>query len=172
MPKMLAQANRKLAWVPSGGIINVSAPKVTTELGAGGVLDLSCLVTKNNYALGPTGDNAISDPALCAFGDSQVPGITSYEAAMDFFRWTTVPEDKGWTTFTIKGMDGFLVERISTLKSYATAWTIGDKVRVFGVLTATPMMLAPGTDGGFEKFRQVFMVQSELVDERAVVASG
>jgi hypothetical protein len=172
MPKTLAQANRKLVWVPSGGILNVSAPKVTSELGAGGVLDISCLVTKNNYSLGPTGDNAISDPALCAFGDSQVPGITSYQATMDFFRWSDVPSDKGWTTFTIKGIDGFLVERIGALKTYATAFAVGDKVRTFGVLTSTPMMLDPDPGGGFEKFRQVFMVQAELVDERAVVASG
>lgn len=170
MPKMLAQANRKLVWVPAGGIDDVHAPTVA-ELTAVGVIDLSCLVTKADYNLGPTGDTEINDPALCAEGDSSLPGNTQYEAAMNFFRNTVSADDDGWTTFTGKGIDGFLVERIGAPKSYTIAFVALDKVRVFGSITGSPQMLPVPTDGGFEKFRQVFHVQSELVDERAVVAA-
>jgi len=169
VPKMLAQANRKLVWVPQNGIANVSAP-TAAELNAGTVVDLSCLVTKGNYTLGPSGDETINDPALCASGNSNVPGNTNYEAGMDFFRWTTTAEDKGWNTFTQKGIEGFLVERIGTVKSFATPFVAGDKARVFGAITSTPRTLPIPDNGGFEKFRQEFMVQSEQVDERATVA--
>ena len=167
MPKMLNQDNRLLLWVPEGGILNVSAPTVA-ELTAPGVLDLSCLVTLANYALGATGDESINDPALCAPGDSPVPGATSYEAAMDFFRWTTTLEDVAWSTFTGKGITGFLVERKG--KPHTTAVAAANEVKVLGAITGTPRDLAPSTRG-FEKFHQDFMVQSELVDERAVVAA-
>jgi hypothetical protein len=170
MPKMLAQANRKLLWVPANGILNVNAPKVTSELGAGGVLDLSCLVTKNNYSLGPTGDDSIDDPALCAQGNSTVPGNTTYEAVMDFFRWTTSGEDVAWSTFTQKGISGFLVERIG--KPYTSPIVATDPLRVFGAITGTPMDLNPEGNGGFEKFRETFYVQSEQASIRAVAAAG
>lgn len=168
MPKMLAQANRKLLWVPDGGIDVFSAPTVA-ELTDAGVLDLSCLVTKANYSLGATGDESINDPALCAEGNSTVPGNTNYEAGMDFFRWTTTIEDEAWNTFTDKGIAGILVERIG--KKYDLPIVATDQVKVLGAITGTPRDLVPDSNGGFEKFRQEFFVQSEQVDLRAVVAA-
>ncbi|MDR6861976.1 hypothetical protein [Phycicoccus sp. 3266] len=169
MTKMLAQANTKLLWVPDGGIADPSAPTVA-ELTAAGVLDLSCLVTKANYNLGPTGDESVNDPALCADGNSSVPGNTNYEAGMDFFRFTDTAEDKAWTTFTHKGIEGFLVERKG--KRFDVAITATDEVAVYGVITGTPRNLPVPDNGGFEKFRQDFFVQSELVDSRAIVGAG
>ncbi|MCZ4497889.1 MAG: hypothetical protein JWQ74_442 [Marmoricola sp.] len=175
-PKTLAQANRKLVWVPAGGIVSILAPKVT-ELVAAGVVDLSCLVTKADYTLGPTGDAQINDPALCAVGESTVPGNTTFEASMVFFRsvdTAATPDplsDKAWNLFTSKGINGFLVERIGMANSYLTAFAVGDKVRVFGVITGSPMMRPYPTDGGFEKFTQPFNVQSEQVNERAVMVA-
>lgn len=168
MPKMLAQANRTLLWVPDGGIADVSAPTVA-ELTDSGVLDLSCLVTKANFALGASGDESINDPAYCAEGNSSVPGNTNYEAGMDFFRWTTGGEDEAWDTFTDKGITGFLVERIG--KAYDASIVATDPVKVVGAITGTPRDLVPDASGGFEKFRQEFFIQSELVDLRAVVAA-
>lgn len=168
---MLADGNRRLVWVPDGGIANISAPTVT-ELTATGVLDMSCLVTANNYSLGPTGSEAISEPALCAQGNSTAPGRTNYEAAMNFFRFTVDSEDEAWTTFTGKGLSGFLVQRIGASGSASTAFAAADKVEVYGVITDEPQMQAPPANGGYELFRQVFMVQGEQVDLRAVVAAG
>lgn len=167
MPKMLADVDDKLVWVPDGGIASVHLPTVA-ELTAVGVVDLSCAVTRANFALGATGDNVISDPALCAGGDSPEPGMTNYSAAMDFFRWTITGEDKAWTTFTDKGLSGFLVHRIAL--PYTTAFTAAQKIRVFSVISGTPQVLTPEI-GGKRKFHLDFYVQSEQVDERAVVAA-
>lgn len=169
MPKMLAQANRKLLWVPDNGILDVSSPTIA-ELTAPGVVDLSCLVTRANFTLGSTGDEAISDAALCADGNSSVPGFTNYESAMDFFRWTTDPEDQAWNLFTGKGIEGFLAQRIGNVRTYDEPITLGDELGIYGVITGTPQSLPVPDNGGYEKFRQTFSVQAELVDERAVVA--
>jgi hypothetical protein len=165
MPKMLADGDDQLLWVPDGGIADISAPTVA-ELTDEAVLDLSCDVTRANFVLGATGDSPISDPALCANNDSQEPGLTTYTAGMDFFRWTTSPEDDAWTTFTQKGISGFLVHRIGV--PYTTAPVAAQKVRVFGTITGTPQVLTPDI-GGKRKFHMDFYVQGEQVDERSVV---
>lgn len=167
MPRMLVDGDDKLLWVPDGGITTVSSTTVA-QLTAVGVLDISCLVTKTNFALGATGDAVLSDPALCAAGDSGVPGLTSYEAGMDFYRWTTVGEDDAWTTFTGKGIGGFLAHRIG-LPS-ATAPLAGQEWAIYGVLTGSPRKIVPDAQGGYRKFRQEFLVQGDLVDERVTIA--
>ena len=166
MPKRLADGNTKLVYVPD--LANPSAPTVT-ELSDAGVLDLSCLVAQNNFQLGATGEDAINDPALCATGNDSAPGRVNYEASMEFFRWTTTEEDKAWTTFTDKGIGGYLVQRIG--KPVDQAFAADDEVQVYEVITGTPRLLTP--DGGrYEAFALSFYVQSGGTDERAKVASG
>lgn len=162
---MLSDAQRKLVYVPV--LQDHNAPKVS-ELNAAGVLDISCLVTAADFALGATGEDAINDPALCAIGNDSAPGRVTYEAGMNFFRWTTPEEDKAWTTFTEKGIGGYLVQRIG--QDFTDPFAAGDEVQVYEILTGTPMILAPA-GGGFEKFRQMFYVQSAGTDERAVVGA-
>lgn len=169
MPRMLSDGDDLLLWVPDGGIDNIHAPTVA-ELTATGVLDISLLVTKANFALGSTGDESISDPPLGAPGDSSIPGRTNYAGGMDFFRGTTPEDDEAWTTFTAKGIHGYLVHRVG--KPRATAVAALDKVRVFGCYTGTPVPLVPDANGGYRKFHEDFFIQSEEVDERAVVATG
>ncbi|WP_314325438.1 hypothetical protein [Paenarthrobacter ilicis] len=168
-PKMLTDANRRLAWVPT--IANYHAPKVS-EIAAG--KDISCLITAADFALGATSDDSINDPSYCASSNSTAPGRTNYEAAMNFFRFKNTLDDSAWTTFTSKNIGGFLVERIGQIdegeKAHEVPWAAGDEVRVFQVLTGTPQVLAP-SGAGYEKFREVFSVQ-DLVDERAVVAAS
>jgi hypothetical protein len=168
-PKMLTDANRRLAWVPT--IANYHAPTVA-EITAG--KDISCLITAADFSLGSTGDDSISDPAYCASSNSSTPGRTNYEAAMNFFRFKNDVDDVAWTTFTAKGLHGYLVERIGQIaegeKAHEVAWAAADEVRVFEVITGTPQVLAPSA-AGYEKFREVFSVQ-DLVDERAVVAAA
>lgn len=168
MGRMLSDGDDKLLWVPAGGIADISAPTVE-ELTAVGVLDISCLVAKNNFSLGATGDETIDDPPLCAKGSSPAPGRTNYEAAMDFYRGTTPDDDEAYETFTGKGIDGFLVHRIG--KPSESPIVATDKPSVYGVTTTTPQKIVPDANGGYRKFREVFLVRSELVDERAVVVA-
>lgn len=168
MGKMLSQANIKLVWVPESGIASLAAP-TAAELNAGTVVDLSCLVAKSNYLLGASGDESISDPALCDEGNTSVPGNTNYEAGMDFFRYEDTGDDIPWTTFTGKGIDGFLVERRG--QPFSEDFATGDVVAVFPVITGTPRALPVPENGGYEKFRVDFFPQSG-VDLRAVVAAG
>lgn len=166
-PKMLTDNNLRLTWVPT--IANYHAPKVA-ELTAG--IDLSCLITAANYSLGSTGDDAIADPAMCDDTNSSVPGRTTYEAAMDFFRFNDTVDDVAWTTFSGKGISGYLVERLGHAvgtKAHETPYAAADEVSVYQVITNTPQKLSP-SDVGYSKFRQVFSVQSN-VDERAVVSA-
>jgi hypothetical protein len=169
--KMLTDANRRLIFVPS--IANYHAPVLASLTGVG-VIELSCNVTAANYALGSTGDDAINDPAACASSNSTVPGRTNYEAAFDFFRWKDALDDKAWTTFTAKGIHGYLVERIGQIedgeKAHEVPFATGDEVRVFEIITGTPQVLSP-SGAGYEKFKINFSVQDQ-VDERAVVAAA
>lgn len=169
--KMLTDANRRLIFVPD--IANYHAPVLASLTGVG-VLELSCNVTAANYALGSTGDDAINDPAACASSNSTVPGRTNYEASFDMFRWKDAADDKAWTTFTAKGISGYLVERIGQIpdgaKAHEVPFAAGDEVRVFQVITGTPQVLSP-SGAGYEKFKVNFSVQDE-VDERAVVAAA
>jgi hypothetical protein len=169
--KMLTDANRRLIFVPS--IANYHAPVLASLTGVG-VIELSCNVTAANYALGSTGDDAINDPAACASSNSTVPGRTNYEAAFDFFRWKDALDDKAWTTFTAKGIHGYLVERIGQIadgeKAHEVPFATGDEVRVFEIITGTPQVLSP-SGAGYEKFKINFSVQDQ-VDERAVVVAA
>lgn len=169
--KMLTDANRRLIFVPT--LANYHAPLLAETTGVG-VLELSCNVTAANYALGSTGDDAINDPASCASSNSTVPGRTNYEAAFDMFRWKEVLDDKAWTTFTKKGLHGYLIERIGQIadgeKAHEVPFATGDEVRVFEVLTGTPQVLSP-SGAGFEKFKINFSVQDN-VDERAIIAAA
>lgn len=166
-PKQLTDDNTRLAWVTS--LANYHAPTVTELTGS---IDLSCLITAADYALGATGDDSISDPALCDSSNSSVPGRTTYEAAMNFFRFQDSLDDVAWTTFNGKGIHGYLVERLGHeigSKAHETAWAAGDEVSVYEVITNTQQKLSPAT-AGYVKFRQVFSPQPNI-DERAVVAA-
>jgi hypothetical protein len=165
VPKMLSDGNVKLVWVPT--IANVSSPKVATELTVAGALDISCLVTAANYALGNGEDATIDEPALCATNTSTLPGRTSYSASMNFFRWTVVAEDKAWTTFTQKNIPGYLVQRVGT--SYLNPFAVGDQLQVYQVVTGTPNLQSPEANTSI-KFSLNFHVQ-ERVDERAVAVA-
>ena len=169
--KMLTDANRRLVFVPT--LADYHAPKVS-ELTGVGVIELSCNITAANFALGATGDDAISDPALCASSNSTVPGRTNYEASVDAFRWKDKLDDKVWTTFTAKGLGGYLVQRIGQIeegeKAHEVPFKASDEVQVYAVITGTPQILSPA-DAGYEKVKIPFSVQDK-VDERAIVAAG
>src|SRR4051794_22429519 len=105
-PKMLNTANRRLDWVPTISDPNSATP---TELNAG--VNLTCRVTVANYQFGITGNETITDPAPCDDIEAGVPGRATVEAGFDMFRFKETGDDIAWTTFTEKGVPGYLVER-------------------------------------------------------------
>lgn len=165
-PKMLNTANRRLDWVPT--IADYKNP-TAAELSAG--VQLTCHVTTANYSFGVTGTNIVVDQSLCDDIEAGAPGIDTVEAAFDMFRYKGTLDDVAWTTFTDKGIPGFLVERIGQIEDgedpsdvpYAAA----DEVSVMQVLTLTPRPLSPSTVG-YEKFGMSFAPQA--FKARAVVA--
>lgn len=160
MPKMLAGGNRRLSWVPS--IADMSQPSLS-ELNAG--VRLECLVTANNFQLGGTDEEEITDPAMCSMSNASVPGRVKYSGEMDFFRYTTTPEDLGWTTFTTGGLAGFLVQRLKL--PYTQAWAATQDVQVYEAVAGIPMIQTPDNNvTGYEKFRVHFYI--DRVNERAV----
>lgn len=164
MAKMLAAQNRKLSWVTT--IADPSAPTVA-ELTAG--VSLECIVSAQNFQLGVTDEETITDPAMCSNANAQAPGRVTYGGEMDFFRDDTPASDLAWTTFTGAGLHGYLVLRVGA--PYTDAYAAADAVMVYEMVTGTPMMQTPDNNvTGYEKFRQRFLGQG-VFDEHAVVAA-
>lgn len=167
-PKMLNTANRRLDWVPA--IADPKNPKAT-ELNAG--LNISCMVTAADYAFGITGNEAIVDAALCDDIEAGVPGRATVEAAANFFRFKETLDDKAWTTFTGKGLSGYLVERIGQVdegeRPEDVPYKAADEVQILKAITNDPQNLSPAT-AGYEKFRMVWSPQRHW--PRVKVAAG
>lgn len=165
-PKMLNTANRRLDWVTT--IANIKAP-TPAELNAG--VNLTCRVTVANYQFGITGTNIISDPSPCDEIETGAPGMDTFEASFDMFRFKEEADDLAWTTFTEKDLPGFLVERVGQapvgVKNEDAPYKAGDEVSVMQGLTLSPQPQSPATVG-FEKFKQGFAPQA--FEPRAVVA--
>lgn len=167
-PKMLNTANKKLVWVPT--LADPKAP-TTTELAAG--VELSCVVTRADYQFGITGNEQIVEPALCDDIDAGVPGNATVEAAMNFYRFKENADDIAWTTFTGRGLYGYLVERTGQIldgeRQEDMPFVASDEVQVLYAITNDPQVQSPST-AGFEKFRMVFSPQRHY--PRAIVAAG
>lgn len=167
-PKMLNTANRRLDWVPT--IADPSNP-TPTELNAG--VNLTCRVTVANYQFGITGNESITDPAPCDDIEAGVPGRATVEAGFDMFRFKDTADDIAWTTFTEKGLPGYLVERIGQfpegVRVEDAPYKAADVVQILDALTFDPVPQSPAT-AGYEKFRQTFAPQRHW--PRAVVAAG
>lgn len=163
---MLNTRNRRLDWVPT--IADLSKP-TPAELNAG--VNLTCRVTVANYQFGVTGTNIVSDPTPCDEIEAGVPGMDTFEAKFDMFRFKDGIDDIAWTTFTGKGLAGHLVERIGQVeegeKPDEMPYKAGDEVAVMQGLTLSPVPMSPAT-AGYEKFTQGFAPGA--FEPRAVVA--
>lgn len=167
-PKMLNTANRRLDWVPT--IADLKNPKAS-ELNAG--VNLTCRVTVANYQFGVTGTNIVTDPSPCDRIEAGVPGMDTFEAKFDMFRFKDTIDDLAWTTFTEKGIPGHLVERIGQVLEGENPedmpYKAGDEVAIMQGLTLSPVPMSPST-AGYEKFTQGFAPGA--FEPRAVVAAG
>lgn len=126
-----------------------------------GAKDLSDSILKSTYTLGATGADKVNEPSLAATTNSSVPGMSNYNADMEFFRYLdamgkSAPlEDIPFTIFTGKGIRVWLVERKGPQSS--TALAVADVVDVYEVLTDDPR--PPKDYASYLKFGQMFHVQ-------------
>jgi len=154
-----------------------TAPAVKGALSLAGDLttanakDLSDNILKSSYTLGATGADKVSEPSLAATTNSSVPGMSNYNADMEFFRYldgsgkSVTLEDVPFTTFTGKGLRFWLVERKGPQST--VAFTAADVCDVYEVLTDDPR--PPKDYASYLKFGQLFHVQT--VWNRVVVAA-
>lgn len=166
MAKMLADGHDLLLWIPEGGIEDLAAPTVA-ELTAASVINLSCLVAKEGFNFGASGESEITDPPLCAVGQFTSPGNITYNDDMNFYRYTTTVEDIPWETFTGQGIPGILAHRDSLLSDAPIA--AAQEFEIHEVLTGVQRKLPADGNGGFRKFGQKFHPQSAV--PRALVAA-
>lgn len=167
MPKTLTEGRVKVAFLPIKPV-SLKAPKVT-ELNSG--LDLSAVILASGYTLGPTGSDTVSEPSLADLGNSTTYGKSNYSASVTLFRYlnstgkSDSTNDVAFTTFTAKGIIGYLVERVGPLSS--VAWAATDIVDVYEVVTDDPQ--PPSDRTGYIKFVQPFGVNT--VELRAAVVA-
>lgn len=159
MPRSLAIGAVKLSVLT---VKPAALPTLSLATDLSGNQDLSDNVLKSAYTLGSTGSDKVSEPSLASTVNSSVPGMSNFTADITFFRYLdtdgkSVPaEDVPFTIFTGKGVRVWLVERVGPLST--AAFTVGDVVNVFEVLTDDPM--PPKDYASYVKFQQMFHVQN------------
>lgn len=137
MPKTLADQKIRLTWLTTRPV-DPTAPTVT-ELEGG--VDLSCSIMKSDYQLGATGDQTISESALCEPGAGNDMGATDYAGTVTVFRMlddtgkADLEEDVAFAALKTKGTKGWIVEREGP--RYDVAWTAADEVEVYEVTTGS-----------------------------------
>lgn len=167
MAKMLADGHDLLLWIPEGGVEDLAAPTIA-ELTAETVINLSCLVAKEGFNFGPSGESEITDPPLCAVGAFTSPGNITYNDDMNFYRYTTALEDIPWETFDGQNIPGILAHRSTHLSDAPIV--AAQEFAMHEVLTGIQRFLAADGNGGWRKFGQKFHPQR--VVDRAVVATA
>jgi len=137
MPKTLADQKIRLVFMT----VRPADPKNPTvqELEAG--VDLSCSIMKSDYQLGPTGDQTISEAALCEPGAGNDLGATDYAGSVTVFRMlddtgkADLEEDVAFQALKIKGTQGWIAEREGP--RYDVPWESGQEVEVYQVTTGS-----------------------------------
>lgn len=169
MPKTLADQKIRLTFLTTKPV-DPKAPTVT-ELEAG--VDLSCSIMKSDYALGATGDQTISEAALCEPGAGSDMGATDYSASVTVFRMlddagkSDLEEDVAFQALRVKGTKGWLVEREGP--RYDAPWAAGQEVEVYAVTTGS-VQKPSDRSSGYIKRTIPMGVQNAWVD--AAVASA
>jgi hypothetical protein len=167
-PRMLNTANRALWFVLL--LADIKNPKAS-EINAG--INLTALVTVNNYQFGVTGNAVISDPALRDKIESDVPGLAKAEAKFDMFRYKDEADDIAWTTFDGANIAGYLVERVGQIEDGEdqdlTPVKATDVLTIAEVLTHDQIPQSPA-NAGYEKFTQPFSIQD--FQPRVTVVAG
>lgn len=169
MPKTLADQKIRLTFLTTKPV-DPKAPTIT-ELEAG--IDLSCSIMKSDYQLGATGDQTVSEAALCEPGAGNDMGATDYAGTVTVFRMfdetgkADLDEDDAYQALKVKGTKGWIVEREGP--RYDVAWAADQEVEVYEVTTGS-VQKPSDRSAGYIKRTIPLGVQNAWVDG-AVAAS-
>jgi len=152
------------------GIADYLAP-TTTELGAVGVRDLTCMMV-TTYEVRMDASDTTNERAVCETNNVTTPTIGNYMGRMDLFRdWDeTDPMNPDWaTTDVLEWLDylaaGWFVRRNGP--AYDAAWANGQKVETYKFI-ADNVQTSGGTGSGFMKATVPLLPQG-VATPRAVI---
>lgn len=167
MPRQVDIGITRLTWIPGDtGIADPDAP-TTTELGAVGALDLSCLMT-TTYEVRADGSDTTNERAVCEESNVVVPTVRNYMGNFVLFRKFLAGEpeaDDVIEHFTDSGVLGWFVRRNGF--AYDAAFEDGQIVEVYKFLSDVPQ-LQGGTGEGYLK-ATVPMLQQGTFRTRTVI---
>lgn len=165
MAKITANQYVKVAWVPDAYMTTTQATAPTdTILNAGTTVQLSPAIAWNNFALGATSSDDVTDRGITDAGNAVTRGFSNFEATIDFFRDansadSTSDYNIAFSTFKTPRTYGYLVMRVAE-QPYTTAWTKGDRVSVFRFIADIVTDDTAGDDS--VKFEVKFLQQGLL----------
>lgn len=168
MPKTIADQKITL-WALTEKPADMSAVTVT-EIEAG--KKISCNIMKSDYQLGASGDNMISEGALCEPGEGQALGSTTYSGNITVFRYYDekgVPNpEEDWLFDMVreKGTTLYLVEREGPVET--TAPSAGQEVSAYEVQTGTPQKPSNRTEGYIK--RTISLAVLSAAENKAIAA--
>lgn len=175
MPRRVVDLGRtRLLWVPGeNGIADYLAP-TTTELGAVGVRDLTCMMV-TTYEVRMDGSDTTNERAVCETKNVSTATIGNYMGRWDLFRdWDeTDPLNPEWSTDDVlEWLDylamGWFVRRNGP--KYDVALANGQKVEVYK-FAADEAQTNAGTGSGFMKATVPLLPQG-VATTRAVIGGA
>jgi hypothetical protein len=166
------------AGVPADGYVSVkfvpaiadpAAPSLATDLGAAGVVDLSCLLTKDGF--GPTGEaQAVTDDRLCSKQVFEDYGTVTYSIDNIVYIYdvqnAASESNKAYAALPA-GTTGYLVARWG--KDVDTAWAIADKVDIYPVKMGPQVKQKPEANSKLKVSQKPF-VTGPVQPDVAIVA--
>jgi hypothetical protein len=127
IPSTPADGNVKIAFVST--LADPTAP-TSTELGAVGVVDLSCYLTADGWTPG-LDEQVVTDDRLCSVQTFEQPGRSSRTLSIKYVENPGSSTDNKAFDTLAPGTAGFLVERRGTAQ--ATAFAAADVVNVWPI---------------------------------------
>lgn len=143
MPLTLAKGRRRVDFIASDDApVSLVAPTLT-EIGA--AIPLSCAVARDNFTLGFTDSDTVDDAPLCTTSNVKALDASNFEAKFSVYRYlvtatgaSDTTNDIAYTTLSVKGTEGWLIERVEPLPLATSAWAVGDKGIAYPVKSDNP----------------------------------
>lgn len=154
------------AGVPADGFVSVkfvpaiadpANPSLATDLGAAGVVDLSCLLTKDGFAPGAD-PQAVTDERLCSKQVFEDYGTVTYTIDNIVYVYdvqnSSSESNKAYAALPA-GTTGFLVARWG--KDVDEAWAVADKVDIYPVKMGPQVKQAPEANSKLKVSQKPFV---------------
>jgi hypothetical protein len=161
MADIIVDGMTRVYYVPT--IANIAAPTVA-ELNAGTALQTTLIPAGLEGFENTTAE--VDNTSLASTFDTKLPGRQSLSGTGLVFKKQD-GTDTIWNLLTVPGTNGYIVIRDGVAQ--ATAWTIGDKVEVYPIRTATHNTLGHGEANSLLRYRVPTTVTSQP-NLKAVVA--